>query len=119
MSATSLECDQDYPPVLCISSLETAADSQLALGDLLLGEFLWLRVFLRLLNGLILLLQDHLDVARTGHVRARTTVSSVRATTAVLCSTALDVLYHEVVCVEVLKLSIALSVAQQVDNNLS
>ena len=34
-----------------VDTLVTAADSQLALGDQLLGELLWLRFFFDLLNG--------------------------------------------------------------------
>ena len=49
---------------------------QTALGQLLPGELLWLGLLLGLLHGLLLLLQDHLNVGWAIHVWADTTCQS-------------------------------------------
>mmetsp|Transcript_2709 Transcript_2709/g.6857 ORF Transcript_2709/g.6857 Transcript_2709/m.6857 type:complete len:216 (-) Transcript_2709:2-649(-) len=89
-----------------------------ALRELLLGELFGLHLLLGLLDGLLLLLQDHLHMARAIHVRVDASVGSVRTAAALLRLAHLDVRDGQVLRVEVLELSIALRVPQEVQENL-
>lgn len=64
--------------------------------------------------GTHLLRKDNLDVARVGHVSVDATVGTVRPTAALLRLVDLDVGHVEVLGVERLHLSVALSVGQDV-----
>mmetsp|Transcript_2715 Transcript_2715/g.6876 ORF Transcript_2715/g.6876 Transcript_2715/m.6876 type:complete len:216 (-) Transcript_2715:2-649(-) len=89
-----------------------------ALRELLLGELFGLHLLLGLLDGLLLLLQDHFHVARAIHVGVDAAVGTVGAASALLSFADLDVCDGEVLCVEVLELGIALRIPQQVEENL-
>mmetsp|Transcript_10400 Transcript_10400/g.22073 ORF Transcript_10400/g.22073 Transcript_10400/m.22073 type:complete len:215 (+) Transcript_10400:110-754(+) len=89
-----------------------------ALLEDLLGA-LGLLVLLSLGDGAVLLLQDELDVARRRHVRVGATVGAVGPPALLLRAVHLDVEDLEVVGVEALNLSIALSVLEQVKQELA
>merc|ERR1719336_1452672 len=94
-------------------------DLEAALRELLPCELLGLHLFLGLLHGLLLLLQDHLDVARARHVGVDSAVRAVHPAAALLSRVHLDVLNDEVVGVEVLELGVALGVPEQVEEDLA
>merc|ERR1719313_519181 len=92
---------------------------QAALGELLFRELLRLRLLLWLLDGLLFVLENHLDVARGRHVRVDPPVRPVGAPTALLSPVHLHVPNRQVVGVEVLELSVGLGVAEKVEDDLA
>eukprot|EP00449_Zooxanthella_nutricula_P015047 CAMPEP_0198533710 /NCGR_PEP_ID=MMETSP1462-20131121/34564_1 /TAXON_ID=1333877 /ORGANISM="Brandtodinium nutriculum, Strain RCC3387" /LENGTH=74 /DNA_ID=CAMNT_0044263623 /DNA_START=64 /DNA_END=284 /DNA_ORIENTATION=- len=68
-----------------------AANFQAALRDLFFGELLGLDFLDRLLHSLVLLLQDHLDVARAIAIRSDAAVGAIRPAAALLRLAHLDV----------------------------
>lgn len=95
------------------------ADLEAQLGELLASELLGLRTLLcSLLNGLLLLGQDHLNVARAVHVWANSAVGTVSAPAALLSSVHLDVLHKQLLSVQILELSVGLCIPQQTKDDL-
>merc|ERR1712141_645924 len=86
---------------------------QLFSSQLLLGDFLDLDLFLTTWNDLFLLRQNHLDVARTAHVRIDSSVSSIRSTSHVGGTVHLDMINYKGVHVQTLDVRIGFCILEK------
>merc|ERR1719272_1817990 len=88
-----------------------ATNLQALLGKLLLRELLHQGiVIIWFFDVLVLLLEDHLDVARAGHVCINATMGAVSATPAMLGTLNLNELNAEVVSIKILEIGIGLGI---------
>merc|ERR1719162_913779 len=102
-SRAPLHRQNAHRPPTVAETKRSLADLQPALGALPLGELLRLRLLLRLVDTLVLLLQDHLNVARARHVWVDATMCTVGTTAALLGPAHTDVAEHQILRVEVLE----------------
>lgn len=87
--------------------------------QLLLGQLLLCRLVVGGLgHDLLLLGEDDLDVAWRRHVGVDATVGTVRATTQALGTVHLDVLDDQTISIQTLAVSVSLSVAQKLEQEL-
>merc|ERR550537_1575319 len=98
--------------------LSVAAHGKALAGELLSRQLHLLLDALRLLDGLRLLLEEKLDVARAGLIRSHAAVSAVRAPAARGSTVHGDVRDDELVGIEILRLSVRLRILEQTDQHL-
>merc|ERR1719235_904588 len=106
---------------LCTADLTLIADLETLLSELFLCELLHHSslLLLRFLNILVLLLENHLNMARTGLIWVDATMGTVSTATTMLGTLHLDVSDGQVVCIEVLEVSVGLCILEEVKHNLT